>query len=254
MEGWAPLERVDRRWLLRIVVAGLGAFLVGYLVMAVFFFPKSNRPPVVTVPDLRELDRAMAEQALRGLDLEIGPSDSLPNPEIPSGRVLSQSPLPGEEVPPGTPVRMILSAGAPRRAIPVVRGMSRDQATAILAASGFDLTVTEIQDPSPAGRVVETRPGPGTELRLPASVRIVVSSGPPLVEVPDLTGLSEEDVAGALAAAGLELGDVDYRFSGFSAAERVIGQEPAAGDSITRGSAVRVRISTPRLPGRRIRD
>lgn len=239
------------KWWLWSLAALVGAFGVGYLLTAVLFFPSSDRPPVVTVPDLREMDTNGARSALgsAGLDIEMG--DTLPNPEVPAGRILSQTPLPGQEVAPGSAVRVMVSGGAERRAVPVVSAMSLDQATRVLEASGFRVTVEEVEDLRPAGRVVGIDPGPGTELQVPAPVRLRVSAGPPLVEVPNVLGLAEHEAEAALQAAGLELGEIVYRFSGLGAEELVIGQEPVPGDSITHGSAVDLRMSTDRLLGRR---
>lgn len=234
---------------------GLGvlvlAFALGYLFTALVFFPSSDRPPVVAVPDLREMDEGAARSAASAVGLELEMGDTLPNPDVPAGRILAQSPLPGQEVAPGSPVRVILSGGAERRAVPVVSAMTVEQATRVLEASGFQVTIEEVEDLRAAGRVVGVEPGPGTELQVPAPVRLRVSSGPPLVEVPDLLGMDEAAAAAALQAVGLELGEIDYRFGGFTVEELVTGQEPVAGDSIEHGSDVRVRMSTNRLLGRR---
>lgn len=246
-----PGARSGPRWWLWSLAALVAAFGIGYLLTAVLFFPGSDRPPVVTVPDLREMDADGARSTLGAIGLDLEMADTLPNPEVPTGRILSQTPLPGQEVAPGSEVRVLVSGGAERRTVPVVTAMSTDQATRLLEASGFQVTVEEVEDLRPAGRVVGIEPGPGTELQVPAAVRLRISAGPPLVEVPELLGLKEADAEAALRAAGLELGEVVYRFSGLGAEELVIGQDPAGGDSVTHGSAVDLRMSTDRLLGRR---
>lgn len=235
-------------WALGVLVL---AFALGYVLTALVFFPSSDRPPVVAVPDLREMDEGAARAAASAVGLELEMGDTFPNPAVPAGRILSQTPLPGQEVAPGSPVRVILSGGAERRAVPVVTAMTAEQATRVLEASGFQVSIEEVEDLRAAGRVVGVEPGPGTELQVPAAVRLRVSSGPPLVEVPDLLGMDETAAAAALEAVGLELGDIEYRFGGFTVEELVTGQEPLAGDSIEYGSQVRVRMSTNRILGRR---
>lgn len=242
---------IDLRWPVWGLAIGLGTFVLGYGVTALVFFPGSDRPPVVAVPDLRELDQDRARSTLRaaGLDLEL--ADTLPNAAVPAGRILSQTPLPGQEVAPGSPVRVIVSGGAERRPVPVVSSMTREQALRVLEASGFRVQVDEVQDLRAAGRVVGIEPRPGTELQIPAAVRLLVSAGPPLVEVPDLYGLEQEDAVAAVQAAGLRMGDIEYSFAGFRAEELVIAQEPAAGDSVPQGSEIRLRMSTDRFERRR---
>lgn len=244
-------SRPDLRWAGWTLGVVLGTFVLGYLVTALVFFPGSDRPPIIAVPDLREMDEGRARHTVRlaGLELDVG--DTLPNPEVPAGRILSQTPLPGQEVAPGSPVRVIVSGGAERRAVPVVTAMTREQALRVLEASGFRVSVEEVEDLRAAGRVVGIEPRPGTELQVPAAVRLLVSSGPPLVAVPDLYGLEHEDAVAALEVAGLELGEVEYSFAGFRAEELVIGQSPAAGASVPEGSAVDVRFSTDRIDRRR---
>lgn len=240
------MRRVDRRLVVRVVTIGVAAFLVGYLVTAGLFFRGSNRPDVVAVPDLHDMDAAAAERQLdrAGLELQVG--DSLPHPEVRQGDVLAQSPLPGREVAPGTPVRVIVSTGPPRRAVPDVQALTRLPAERLLAASGFRVQVQEVPAPLPAGRVVAVLPAPGTTVQLPAVVTLQVSAGPPLVAVPALFGLREDEAREALESAGLRLGEVEYEFGGSGAQEMVVEQSPFAGDSILMGEAVRLRVITNR--------
>ena len=243
------LGRVDRVWVARIAGIGFGCFLLGYVLTAVIFFPGSRREPVATVPDLRELSPDAARRALDEADLELVVGDSIPHPEVAGGLILSQSPLPSQEVAPGSAVRVLVSTGPEQRAVPVVAAMSREQAERLLTAYGFVVAVEEVPDARPAGQVVAVEPSPGTQVRIPAAVRLRVSAGPPLVAVPDLAGLGEEEARAALAASGLRLGEVQYHFEGFDVADAVHRQDPMPGDSIRQGQAVQVWIATNRLPG-----
>lgn len=245
------LSRIDRRILTRVVVIGLGAFLLGYALTAVLFFRGSNRPDVVTVPDLRSLSDELAERRLDDLGLTLQIGDSLPHPEVREGDVLAQSPLPGREVAPGTSVRVILSAGRPATAVPDVTRLAREPAGRVLEASGFRVQVVEVPHPSPAGDVVGVVPAPGTPVRLPAVVQLQVSAGPPLVEVPALFGMDEVEARAALEALGLRLGEVAYELSETEGTEMVVEQLPVPGDSVPAGGEVQVRIVTGRPRGDR---
>lgn len=242
-------DPVNRRWAVRVLAVVLGAFLVGYLLTAVLFFPNTGADRVATVPDIRGLSADDAQRELRrgGLDLEVG--DSLPSTDVPAGRVVAQSPLPGGEVAPDSPVRVILSSGPERRAIPVLSSLTRDQALRVLEASGFQVVLDSVQDLREAGRVVRVEPRPGTAVPLPATVRVTISTGPPMVEVPPLLGFREEQLEQILGDAGLALGELRYRYSSRAEESVVVEQDPPAGDSIPEGSSVDVRISTRRLPG-----
>jgi beta-lactam-binding protein with PASTA domain len=232
----------NRRLLLQIVGVGLVAFLLGYAAMALLFFPGSSGDHIVTVPDLRGEMRTEAErQAARaGLEIEIG--DSLAHPRAPVGSVLAQTPLPGQEVAPGSMIRLILSMGPARRPVPDVLAMTREQAVRILSGSGFEVRVEEVTNERAAGQVVNLRPAPGTPVALPSTIVLTVSSGPPLVEVPLLLGLREPEAREALEAAGLKMGDVEYDYRGWEARGDVVAQDPLARDSVPEGSPVRLTV------------
>lgn len=246
-------DRTDRkdgdRWrFARIVVALMVVtFLGGYAVAAVWM--RAGAPPrsVVTMPDLAGMSEAQARQVLSGIDLELEPMDSLPNPDIEAGRVLTQSPLPGQEVAPGTGVQVILSSGQLRHAVPDVIGIPRERAMQVLAASGMAAEVTEVEDMARPGVVVDVQPSPGVQIPVPARILVRISSGPPLVEVPDLLGLHEAELETALAAAQLELGEVSRELRFMLDEGEVVSQSPPAGDSLRAGSSVDVVVVTTRI-------
>ena len=237
---------------MRILAVVVGSFVVGYALAALSFYRGGGYPDIVNVPDLRTMPAAAAGRALDriGLALEIG--DSLPNPEVAAGAIVAQSPLPGREVPPGTPVRVIVSSGAQRRPIPRVESLNQAQAVTILESAGFTVAVDMIEDERPAGRVISSDPGAGVAVALPATVRLRVSAGPPFVEVPYVVGMDESVAREVVSAAGLRVRDVHYIFS-FNPEGEVLGQEPAPGDSVRSGDGVVFRVSTHQLPGEAVR-
>ena len=250
-DPWIPLARgdrkLDRRLLRRILVIGLTAFAFGYAVTSLLFMGGGSRGPVVTVPDVRrlELDDARRRLSRAGLGLEVG--DSLPNPRIPAGAVVAQTPLPGQEVAPESGVQVILSTGREQRAIPDVTRLPRAQAVRVLEASGMRVTVEEVPHRREAGAVVGTRPAVGSPVRLPAAVALQVSAGPPLVAVPEVVGMPEADARGILQAAGLDA-DPRLELRPHDPEGIVVAQEPLAGDSVRMGSAVGLRVSAHVLP------
>lgn len=242
-------DGVRDRWRLARIVAALLAFtfLVGYAGAALWMRAGAPNRSIVTMPDLAGLPEAQARQTLSRLDLEMEPMDSLPNPDVEAGRVLTQSPLPGQEVAPGTAVQVILSSGQVRYPVPDVIGLTRDRAMQVLAASGMAAEVVEVENMARAGLVVGVQPTPGTLVPVPARLSVRVSSGPPLVEVPDLLGLREEELANALAMAQLQVGEVSRELRLLLDEGQVVGQQPASGDSLPAGSPVNVVVTTHRI-------
>jgi len=245
-QNWqSPRNIRHRRIALAIVGIGLGGFLLGYLFIAVLVFRGTNRPPVVAVPELRDLPAAEARDRLSRLGLEMVLADSLPNPDVAQGSVLAQSPLAGREVLPGSGVRLILSAGRERRTVADVAAMGRDQATRILVALGFDVVVVEQPAAAAPGRVLSIDPAPGTVLPIESRVQLTVSSGPPLASVPNVVGLLEDDARDALTSIGFRIGQINYEFR-IAEAGTVLRQHPSSGDSARVGSTVQLHVATDR--------
>jgi beta-lactam-binding protein with PASTA domain len=92
-------------------------------------------------------------------------------------------------------------------------------------------------DAFPAGTVIWQDPPPGTVLQPNSVVQLVLSSGPALVAVPDVIGLSVPQASKILTAAGVRVGSVDSSSAG---QERgvVLATRPAAGVGRPRGAAV----------------
>ena len=239
----APEGRLVRRGLL----LAAATFVVGFLLAAGAMWIGAGGRDVVTVPNLRELSLDDAEEVVDDADLLLEVSDSLPNPRVDAGRILTQSPLPGQEAMPGITVQVIVSSGAERHPVPPVAGLVREQAEQLLRATGLQPEVEEVTDLSRAGRVLGTVPEAGTVLAVPSRIRLLVSAGPPLVGVPELVGLHEMDIYGVLDAAGLRLGELTRELRLVEPEGEVVAQRPAAGDSIPEGSTVDVFVSTQRL-------
>jgi beta-lactam-binding protein with PASTA domain len=237
-----------RRLFFRVVGIGLGAFLVGYALTTVLVFPGFGRQAVVTVPDLRGRPLAAARSLAEDAGVAVETGARLHHPTVREGAVLAQSPLPGQEVTRGAAVRVTLSAGRERRAVPEVADLPAAQAQALLARLGFTVRVRRVLSERAAGRVLGVNPAAGTLLPVPAPVELTLSAGPPevvvpIVAVPDLGGLPEAEAREALRSAGLRAGEVSYAPGLAVPLGEVAGQQPAAGDSVRAGTAVSITIS-----------
>lgn len=230
------------RVLLWLVGVSIGAFIAGYAITSLLF-ASGPAGDIATVPDLRgRTERAAARQLDRaGLDLERG--SRLPNPTVPEGAVVAQTPLPGQEVAPGTAVQVILSSGPERQSVPEVGSLSGSQAAALLRRSGFQVQVRETFSSRGRGSVVEVRPAAGTQLTVPGRVELVVSAGPPPVPAPDLAGLSQQEAQDVLGRVGLRVGNLDYDPLAPQPIGVVVGQRPAAGDNLAAGTKVDLTVS-----------
>jgi serine/threonine-protein kinase len=137
-------------------------------------------------------------------------------------------------------VTVAVSLGHEPVAVPDVTGQSPEQAVANLEALGF--VVQKGPDGRSAavdaGEVMSVTPGPGDgKVAFGSTVTISVSTGLPLVTVPDLTGMKQEDAVAALQALGLKADAT--RFLG----NKVRSQSPAAGQAVEQGSTVKILVS-----------
>ena len=246
----AAATGLDRRRLLGWL-GGLAFFgwFFGYFLATRIFFPAPPPPgDLFEVPDVRGLGLASANERLAGAGLDLGQIDSLSHPAAAAGLILGQSPLPGQVAQPETPVRVTISLGPQMRSVPDVLRLDEDRARIVLETSGFVVAVDTMQSEEPRGRVVDVLPRPDTVVALPASVRLVVSTGPPLVVMPFVLGMRQAEAELLLDSLGLVVADVEEVFRFGRDQGMVVEQEPGADTELQRGSDVRLKV------GRRGRD
>ena len=235
-------ERVLLKW---VLITGFACFVGGYLLMTLIFFPGFGRSAIVTVPDLTGRTSGQASRALDRAGLELLRGGSLPNPRVRRGRVLMQTPLPGEEVARGTQVRIVFSAGPEMRQVPAVTGLSRTDAIGLLQRHGYRVAIQNVRDRKEEGTLLGLRPAAGAQAAVGSVVTMVISAGPPVVLVPSVVGMERGAAAARLQAGGFELGRVSYDPSSLEPEGVVVAQAPAAGDSLRMGSSVRVTLAGP---------
>ena len=234
------------RRVLKYALATVAAFFVaGYLLVTVLFFPGFGRSPIVTVPDFGGRTLAQAARTADRAGLEVEPGGELPNPRVRRGRVLMQTPLPGEEVTRGTEVRLVLSAGPDVYTLPPVEGMTRPEIIALLRRFGYRPAIRRVRDRSAEGTILGLQPASGRRVPAGSVVRILVSAGPPKVLVPEVVGLPVSDAGARLRGASLEAGALTYDELAAEAPGTVLAQRPAAGDSLAMGGRVRLTVAGP---------
>ena len=132
----------------------------------------------VTVPDVTGAERGAAESALVAAGLVLGTVTETYSDTVPAGRVISQSPVAGLEVPNGTTVTLVISLG-PKSTVPDVTGMSQEEAQDAVSAAGLVIVIAEEEsDTVPAGTVIRQEPPAGSAVAPGSAVTVYVSSGP----------------------------------------------------------------------------
>ena len=218
-------------------------FGLGYVVATRVVFPVPAPPPnLLGVPDLTGLDLQDAAGRAEAAGLAPGAVDSMYHPSAATGSILGQSPLPGQLALPGAAIEFAISLGPEHRAVPDMIGQDEQRARILLGANGFSVAVDSVEDQEPAGEVVGMEPEAGTAVTLPFEVQLAISVGPPVVEMPLLLGLTEQEALLLLDSLGLFVTEIELdSLTGMEAAV-VIGQDPPPADTVEVGSEVRLAI------------
>ena len=134
--------------------------------------------------------------------------------------------------------------------VPDVTGMSVGEASRTLAVAELSLVEAgeEPSDNVPSGSVVRTDPGVGDRARAGSSVDVITSTGPELIAVPSVTGMSVDEATTAITGAGLALGNTDNVYSADAPAGDVVGSRPEAGSTQRPGTEVTLLVSNGSEP------
>ncbi|WP_241209059.1 Stk1 family PASTA domain-containing Ser/Thr kinase [Gulosibacter massiliensis] len=201
----------------------------------------SAGPRILTVPALEGLSTADAEQAITDAGFVVDAethvtefSGSIEADHVIRGTTETGETLPQEMAEQQT-IRLVVSAGS----VPEVSGMSQGEAEQALTDAGLTPAVVDSQYSSsvPAG-VVLSQENTSDPMVPGSTVNLVVSLGPDLVEVPDVTGKPAKDAIAELEAAGF---DVDHSIPSVLLDDaKVSSQNPSGGEEVERGSTVKI--------------
>ncbi len=126
--------------------------------------------------------------------------------------------------------------------VPLVTGIKEQRAVDLLAGDGLKASVQRrADDEVEAGLVIEQDPQAGTRIAKGETVVLTVSTGVEQIEVPNVTGKQEGAAVQALADAKLRWKIVE-KFSGQEPGT-VLGQNPAGGEQVAKGSEITLRVS-----------
>jgi beta-lactam-binding protein with PASTA domain/predicted Ser/Thr protein kinase len=203
----------SKRWWLK-AIGWLGAIGL-FFVLAIFGFDLFQRlieVPEVNVPHVVGAPRANAEEKLREVKLVPQVEEQFSN-TVEKGLVISQDPAPPMRVKENGTVKLVVSKGKQSIKMPNLMSQSRSVAETTLRQLGFNLTensFTEREDEhAPKDVVIDQQPTAGVEV-VPseADVKIVISKGKKIVDMPDLKGYTLEEAKVELFKHGLAVGKV----------------------------------------------
>ncbi len=244
MDGGGPpagepeASRKRRRRRIWLWVALAVALLAGAGAAAYFL----TRPAQVVVPPVvgEQFDVAKTQLLNKGFQVHELTTTS----NHPPNSVFAQNPVGGAKADKSSTVTLTVSTGPGNTSVPAVEG--QPLAAAQRAIQQAHLKVGQVQQQSStqvtSGDVISTSPTAGQTVPRNTSVEIFVSSGKPLVTVPDVTGQSQDSARSALQAAGFQVTTSTKPSS--ATAGNVISQDPAGGTDAASGSTVSLVIAT----------
>ena len=198
---------------------------------------------VIEIPDLTGSSQTEALNDLQNLGFKVGIENSA-HPEVPSGSVIKTQPPANTLTNPDTLVTIIVSVGPEAYPIPYVVDLETDRAIYVIEESGFVIgQKIEVNDENiPIGFVISQNPMAGKKMGPGSTVDLVISSGPSLIELGDLSKKSIEDATQILETLGLDF-EITEEFSEEIEEGLVAGTIPAAGEVIVPDEIVTVIVS-----------
>ena len=198
---------------------------------------------IINVPDLTGSSQTEALNDLQSLGFKVGIENSA-HPDVPSGAVIRTQPPANTSTNPDTLVTIIVSVGPEAYPIPYVVDLETDRAVYVIEESGFTIgQKIEVSDDNvPIGFIISQNPMAGKKMGPGSSVDLVISSGPSLIELGDLSKKSLEDATQILETLGLEF-EITEEFSEDTEEGLISGTLPEAGEIITPDELITLIVS-----------
>jgi beta-lactam-binding protein with PASTA domain len=195
----------------------------------------SSGPEMVAVPNVEGVTQGAATATITNAKFLLGTVTQQTSNTVAAGNVISQDPASGSSAAEGSPVNLVISSGPRMVAVPNAEGLTQDEATTAL--TGAKLKVGNISqqnsDTVATGNVISQDPASGSSVAEGSPVNLMISSGPQMVTVPNVEGLTQAAATTTIIGAKLKVGTVG----------KVISQDPARGSSVAQGSSVNLVIS-----------
>ncbi|MFC4334826.1 Stk1 family PASTA domain-containing Ser/Thr kinase [Salininema proteolyticum] len=195
----------------------------------------------VTVPNVMGQTQEEAEKQLEADNFEVAyereTADTADDEDI--GTVTEQDPEGNTQAKEGSTVTITILEAPGKISLDDYRGQQYSEAEEALEDAGFDVEREDDDDSSESpGTVVDQDPPGGREVDRGATITLTVASGANQVEVPNVTGVSEEHAQSRLDDLGLEM-EIEYRADNGNP-DVSIDQDPPKGTTVEKGTTVTV--------------
>ncbi len=248
--GTQEFEAPRRNWVFVVVLVALLLVLGGLLAALAKVLTDDNgssgeqTPTTVTLDNYVNMNVDTAEQALRGLGLDVN-KVPVKNLTVPLNTVTKQQPANGSVVKLGSTVTLDYAAEQTTADLPSLLGRTEAEARLLLDQAGFKtINITKQESDKPVGEVLEQNPASGGNVEKATPIELVVSEGPKTIAVPDVTGKSCDDAKKAVIAAGFADNKVSCVDTPSATVDKgkAIGTDPSG--QVAKDGEVKIQIST----------
>ena len=200
-------------------------------------------PTLVEIPDLTGSEQAQALNDLQSLGFIVG-IENAADSSVPAGFVITTQPPENTITNPDTLVTIIVSVGPEAFPIPYVVDLEVARGVYVIKESGFQVgQQLEINDDNiPRGFIISQNPIAGTKMSPDSTVDLVISAGPSLIEISDLSRKSIVDAIQILETLGFEFEFIE-EYSEDVSVGLVSHTIPRAGELVTIDQVIQVIVS-----------
>jgi len=212
---------------------------------------RDRGPDMTTVPaGLISMAPADARTAVEAAQLVYAEGDPVADDQVAEGLVAASDPEPGAPAEVGSTVTVQLSSGPADTTVPTgLVGADLQAAKDAITGAGlqWELGDAESSDTVEKDRVSSVSPKEGAAIEAGGTVTIHVSTGAAAVQVPDLTGMNQDQAKGQLSSVGLTVGTVTYVDDPSQQKDRIVSTDPGTGTAVAKGSSVALNIASGRV-------
>ncbi len=196
----------------------------------------------VRVPNLVGMAPAEAERACTIAGMSMSVESRFYSPQVPDGKIVSQTPPAGSMVRRGWRMGVAISLGPQRVSIPDVVGNSERAAEINIRRRGLDLgslAIARIPDQAADVVVAQDPPGNAAGVSSPrVNLLVNAPASPEALLMPDFVGKHSDEAIRALRDAGLRLAGLNRVTWPGVVPDIIVRQSPAAGQKINVGAGV----------------
>ena len=167
----------------------------------------SGKPKDILLPNFTNITLDEAKAKAEEVKLNLNVSEEKYDVQIEEGKIISQDPKyqPNFTVKEGSTVNVVVSKGQEIVKVTKLVGKTKDEARKELKDLGLEMEIEEVNsDDVEPGIVIEQDKQEGEEVLAGTKIKLKVSLGIEKVEVPDLTGLSEDEAKAKITEAKLK--------------------------------------------------